>query len=274
MRRSTKWFLAISVVLAVLAYVFVFVPHARERAAVAALLNAGAFVFYSYDPGTGVNSEPRDYFYIKYGVFDTDLSGVADSHVVGVSFNSDVAVSAFCEYADVYDSLDDIMLGTDLSDGGVIAFAKAVEQQEISLENINCYATLKNPRSFDHLSRVSCKTLLIGPTLIDHHDLTFLKRLTTLESLWLVEGKPNSGNQNSNPCRYDTQSFQEIGRLANLRSLCFLGLKVTDEMASQLQSLNLLEHCLFSNCEMSEEALDLLKKSLPDCQVRFKVHED
>jgi hypothetical protein len=112
------------------------------------------------------------------------------------------------------------------------------------------------------------RRLVVNTGQVDDAVLSRIKSMPDLRQLTLV----NDGNS-SNPSRLTEEGFAEIGRLENLEWLDLIKLPISDAAAQYLHDLKRLETLYLTHCQISDLAVEELRKALPDCEVKCYDNE-
>jgi hypothetical protein len=119
----------------------------------------------------------------------------------------------------------------------------------------------ESPLSDAQFARLPLETLeelRIDDTLVTSAGLRELRRSGKLVVLTL------DGRQ------FDDDTARTLGGLATLRAIELVGNEVSDEHVARLHRMTALESITFQRSAVTQEAVDVLKTTLPNCDVRVR----
>jgi Leucine Rich repeat len=112
------------------------------------------------------------------------------------------------------------------------------------------------------------RRLALNTGQVDDAVLARIKSMPDLRELSLIDegGSPT-------PSRLTNESFAKIGRLKSLEWLDLTKLEISDAAAQYLSGLTRLKTLYLTHCQISDPAVEELRKALPDCEVKCYGNE-
>lgn len=155
-----------------------------------------------------------------------------------------------------------LYLSGNITDKGLAAICSAEPSSVIAIDFLESSITSAGLSKLATVPRL--RRLFFNTCRISDAELASLKRITGLRQLTLLEE-----GKSANSSRFSEAEFREIGNLQALEELHLARLHVSDAAAAHLARIANLKTLQLSYCQISEQALVDLQKSLPNCE--FKV---